>query len=171
MNVPSMIGRRHLLTRIVPGITAGILVGAGHAMAEERVVYKGKVGTFCADGETPTKMTTTTDGESPIGTMFTQRYEDLTAAEMVSMTVGIPLQLREPHQASRIMQLSLDLEHFIAVVPLDPKLVDADSREEIRKLRDQLTVLSGIKVLLHLFGEIAGDKVPAETIKLKVKGS
>lgn len=101
----------------------------------------------------------------------TLRYEDLTAAELVSMVVGQPLLATEPDQAERVMQLSLDLEHFIAVIPLDPDEVDPEDRREIRKLRDQLTALTGRKVLLHLFGERGAKRGNDVEPARKPKGS
>lgn len=142
------LSRRHLLAAVVPGVAAGLLCDTNAADAQERVLLRGRFGHFYAEGERPAE-----NGKKPGVDIKTQRYEDLTAAEMVSMTVGIPLQPKEPNQATRIMQLSLDLEHFISVIPIDPKQVEQEDKDEIRKLRDQLTALSGIKVLLHLFNE------------------
>jgi len=82
------------------------------------------------------------------------RYEDLTAAELISMEEGPLLAAKgDHHEAHRVMQLSLDLEHLISVVDLDPSKISDEEKEDIQELRDQITSITGIKVLLHVLGE------------------
>jgi len=91
----------------------------------------------------------------------TNRYEDLTTAEIPSMIDG-ELQFLVEHdedRARRIINASLDLEHFISVLPLDPTQVPQQTLDEIRKQRDDLSSLIGKPVLLHLFGERDTDKI------------
>ncbi len=123
------LSRRHLLAFPVAGVCAAILVD----------------GTVQGQG-----------ASTPNVDQDTQRYEDLTASEMVSMTVGIPRQQTNPHQGQRIMQLSLDLEHLIAVQPLDPAQASANNIRRIRQFRDELQAISGIRVLLHILGDFMG---------------
>jgi hypothetical protein len=91
----------------------------------------------------------------------TNRYEDLTAAELVSMLEGAT-RLRvngDEDRAERIMRASLDLEHFISVIPLDPAQVPASTLDEIRQQRDALVALIGRGIPLHLFSERVSDQV------------
>jgi hypothetical protein len=94
----------------------------------------------------------------------TQRYEDLTAAETPSMFDGI-LQLLngDEDRARRVINLSLDLEHLISVLPLDPKQARQELLDEVRTFRDQLVALTGKSIPLHLFGERITDQVRPET--------
>ena len=131
---PRRLSRRHLLTAAIPGVCWGVL----------------------ASGETEAAPVDRVD-------LDTQRYEDLTAAEMVSMTVGIRLQEDNPHQAQRIMSLSLDLEHLIAVVNIDPAKIPQEQLDRITLFRTQLEALSGVRVLLHILGDFGRrPTVPAE---------
>lgn len=91
---------------------------------------------------------------SPAFQLKVNRYEDLTAAEMVSMEIGPALKAKgDGHEAHRVIQLSLDLEHLISVLDLDPAKCSKEELGDVRELRDSLTELTGLKVSLHVLGE------------------
>jgi hypothetical protein len=90
--------------------------------------------------------------------LTTQRYEDLTAAETVSMTEGHRLIIAgDADKAERVIQLSLDLEHLISVIPLDFTKADPADLADLKELRDNLEAIAGIHVRLHVFGERSTD--------------
>jgi hypothetical protein len=91
----------------------------------------------------------------------TNRYEDLTAAELPSMLEGATrLRVKgDEDRAERIMKASLDLEHFISVVDFDPAKVPQQTLDEIKQQRDALVALIGRPVPLHLFAERVSDTV------------
>jgi len=90
----------------------------------------------------------------------TARYEDLIAAETPSMIDGIMLLIvsQDEDRARRIINLSLDLEHLISVLDLDPAKIAQGKLDEVRKFRDDLVALTGKSIPLHLFNERAMDK-------------
>ena len=89
----------------------------------------------------------------------TARYEDLTAAETPSMIDGITLLIvsGDEDRARRVINLSLDLEHLISVLPLEPIQQTGGKADEVRKFRDELVAITGKDIPLHLFGERATD--------------
>lgn len=91
-----------------------------------------------------------------------QRYEDLTAAELVGMVEGIRLTGNgQLHEALHIMTASLDLEHFISVIPLDPSQMTSEEVSEILELRDRLFKLSGTFVRLNVLFELRSQGITA----------
>lgn len=81
----------------------------------------------------------------------TQRYEDLTASELVGMVIGMPLFLKgELHRGRRIIELSLDLEHLISTQPLAPAAAEPDALKEIEAFQRELFQLTGENVFLHI---------------------
>ena len=101
----------------------------------------------------------------------TQRYEDLTASELVGMVIGIPLFLEgELHRGRRIIELSLDLEHLIATQPQAPQKPRPEALKEINELRTELLQLSGENVFLHILANtpVATTMTPHRT---RTKGS
>lgn len=81
----------------------------------------------------------------------TQRYEDLTASELVGMVIGMPTFLAgELHRGRRIIELSLDLEHLIATQPQAPTPPRAEALAEIISLQRELFNLTGENVFLHI---------------------
>jgi hypothetical protein len=62
-----------------------------------------------------------------------------------------------------VVNLSLDLEHLISVLPLDPKQARQELLDVVRTFRDQLVALTGKSIPLHLFGERITDQVHPET--------
>lgn len=101
----------------------------------------------------------------------TQRYEDLTASELVGMVIGIPTFLSgELHRGRRIIELSLDLEHLIATQPQAPTPPRAEALDEIKSLQRELFQLTGENVFLHI---IRGTPVSASktAYRSRTKGS
>lgn len=91
-----------------------------------------------------------------------QRYEDLTAAELVGMVEGIRLTGNgQLHEALQVMMSSLDLEHFISVVDLDPDKLTDEEEAELRELRERLLKLSGTFVRLNLLAELRSQGINA----------
>lgn len=88
-----------------------------------------------------------------------QRYEDLTATEMVGNIAWLRLSnAGQLHEAFRALQVALDLEHFIAVVPLDPKNFTPEDVAEIKELREQTEAITGQFVRLNCLGENTGER-------------
>jgi len=89
-----------------------------------------------------------------------ERYQDLTAAEEFSMREGIAKFTgeKDEDEAFRIFNLSLDLEHFISVQPLDSTQIPQGTLDDIRGQRDALVALTGRQLPLHIFGERITDK-------------
>lgn len=101
----------------------------------------------------------------------TQRYEDLTASELVGMVIGIPTFLSgELHRGRRIIELSLDMEHLIATQPQAPTPARPEALEEIRQFQRELFQLTGENVFLHI---LRGTPVAKEktAYRSRVKGS
>ena len=108
----------------------------------------------------PVKVKATEDRRIPVDAS-TQRYEDLTASELVGMVIGIPLFMRgEPHRGRRIIELSLDLEHLISTQPLAPDPPGAEELAEIKELQRELFQLTGENVFLHI---LARTPLPADS--------
>lgn len=87
-----------------------------------------------------------------------QRYEDLTATEMVGIIAFHRLaNAGQNHEASRALQVSLDLEHFIAVAPLNPADFNQEIVDEITELRQQTQAITGQFVRLNCLHETTGE--------------
>lgn len=101
----------------------------------------------------------------------TQRYEDLTASELVGMVIGLPLFLSgELHRGRRIIELSLDLEHLIATQPQAPQPARPEALAEIIQLQRELFQLTGENVFLHIIrGTPVGNQKTA--YRSRTKGS
>jgi len=90
--------------------------------------------------------------------LMVARYEDLTQTEMVGNVAWFRLSRRnEFNEAFRALQVALDLEHFIAVLPLDPKHATEEMIEELKSLRRQTEAITGQFVRLNFLGETTGD--------------
>jgi hypothetical protein len=88
------------------------------------------------------------------------RYQDLTTAEQPSMIEGAEKlrNERDEDEAFRIINASLDLEHFISVLPLDPAQIPQETLDDLRGQRDVLVAMIGREIRLHIFGERVTDK-------------
>lgn len=90
--------------------------------------------------------------------LMVQRYEDLTATEIVGNVQWFRLSSAgQLNEAFRVLQVALDCEHFIAVLPLDPKEATPGMVDELKDLRDQLTAISGQYVRLNFLSETTGE--------------
>lgn len=82
------------------------------------------------------------------------RYEDLTATEIVGNVQWFRLSSGQQfNEAFRVLQVSLDVEHFIATMPLDSKDFTDLMIAEAKELRDQQAAISGIFVRLNCLNE------------------
>lgn len=85
------------------------------------------------------------------------RYEDLTNPEVIGILEAGRMDATGQHnEAFRILQVCLDLEHFIATLELDPKLLTDNQREELLDLREQVQKITGQFVKLNVLGEVGG---------------
>lgn len=85
----------------------------------------------------------------------TARYEDLTAAETPSVIHAVARLLIDLDEdaARRIANLSLDLEHLISTMPMEPVVQTGGKVDEIREFRDALEHLIDERIKLHILGE------------------
>jgi hypothetical protein len=86
--------------------------------------------------------------------LMVSRYEDLTESELVGMKEFVRL-VNEGniHEAFRSCQVCLDLEHFIAVLPLDPAEFGPRMMAELLELRKQCFDITGQFIKLNALGE------------------
>lgn len=90
--------------------------------------------------------------------LLVARYEDLTLTEMAGQIAWFRLSsAREFNEAFRALQVALDLEHFIAVVPIDPADFTPENVAEIKSLRRQTEAITGQFIRLNCLGETTGD--------------
>lgn len=90
--------------------------------------------------------------------LLVARYEDLTLTEMAGQIAWFRLSsARQFNEAFRALQVALDLEHFIAVVPIDPQDFTPENVAEILSLRRQTEAITGQFIRLNCLGETSGD--------------
>lgn len=92
--------------------------------------------------------------------LMVARYEDLTATEMAGNIAWFRLsRANQFHEGFRALQVALDLEHFIAVLPLDPAdpTMTDGMIEELKSLRSQTAAITGENVKLNFLGETIGE--------------
>lgn len=98
-------------------------------------------------------------GSNDIIRQMKDRYQDLTASELIGIEAFHRLSLaREFHEASRALQVSLDLEHFIATMPLDPAQFTPEMLAEVRELREQTEKITGQFCRLNCLNELVGEE-------------
>jgi hypothetical protein len=64
----------------------------------------------------------------------------------------------EVDRGMRVINLSLDLEHLISTLPLDPNTARPELIDEVRNFRDSLVQMIGHTIPLNLLGERPGNK-------------
>jgi hypothetical protein len=90
-----------------------------------------------------------------------QRAMDLTTAENVTLDVWLDSELDgEEHLADRQLDAGLDVEHFIAVIPLDPRLITDEQRTELKQLIEQARSLGVDMPPFRNLTEPTGDGLP-----------
>lgn len=90
--------------------------------------------------------------------LLVARYEDLTVTEMAGQIAWFRLsRANQFNEAFRALQVALDLEHFIAVVPIDPADFTEENIAEIKSLRRQTEAITGQFIRLNCLGETEGD--------------
>lgn len=98
------------------------------------------------------------EGSNDIIRQMKDRYQDLTSTEMIGIEAFHRLSLaKEFHEASRSLEVSLDLEHFIATMPLDPAQFTPEMLNEVRELREQTEKITGQFCRLNCLNELVGE--------------
>jgi hypothetical protein len=98
------------------------------------------------------------EGSNDIIRQMKDRYQDLTSTEMIGIEAFHRLSLaKEFHEASRSLEVSLDLEHFIATMPLDPAQFTPEMLDEVRELRSQTEKITGQFCRLNCLNELVGE--------------